>query len=375
MPAYVQVLHGIPRTWYDATRLLYKPLNVKSHTPYGETGIEWIINSINLAIRRESQKNAYYTDGNIPGAIVYLGDLNPSQVQVIEEYANAIIAGDIARASKLLFLPGGGSGTSVFPFQQNNQDDTTVDEWLMQVACWAYGNSPAEFGLVPGSQGLGGAGYMEGAENTHQRSMIGPITRYVTNLLNMVIHDCIGRQDVKFQFKSAAPQADKIQQAQVDQIYVGLVYTPDYVADRDGIPDRYRIAKPASQPPANSFIPSAMMPFVKRAISGELQSWQGKAVRHFEKKRPGFAAFESDVIPADLNRQICDGLAKAQSIDEIENIFAILLDQDTALQKAMHLIEHDPVGEVRKAAEGELEQAIAQYFEGLRQRIIQNAIT
>lgn len=374
MPAYVQVLHGIPRTWYDATSLMYKPLNTKSHTPYGETPAEWIINTINIAIRREAQKNAYYTDGNIPGAIVYLGDLTTEQLKVIEEYANAIISGDIARASKLLFLPGGGSGTSVFPFQQNNQDDTKVDEWLMMVACWAFGNSPSEFGLIPGSQGLGGSGYMEGGENNQYRSMIGPVTGYVAGLINRVIRDCIGRKDIKFQFKNNAPQTDKIQQAQVDQIYIGTVYTPDYVADREGVPERYRVSKPASQPPASSFIPSVMMPFVKRAITGELQSWQGKAVRHFEKKRPGFATFESDVIPPDLNRKICDGLAKAQSTHEIENIFSVLLDQDTALHKAMHLIEHDPVAHVRQAAENDLEQAVAEYFEGLRQRIIQNTI-
>ena len=40
----------------------------------------------------------------------------------------------------------------------------------MKVACWAYGNNPAEFGITGGA-GLGGAGFMEGSENIQQRSL------------------------------------------------------------------------------------------------------------------------------------------------------------------------------------------------------------
>jgi hypothetical protein len=379
MPAYTQVLRGVPSTWYASDRILYKPLNTKSTTPYGETGAEQVLASINIAIRREAQRNAYFTEGNIPGALVYLGDLTPDQVSTIEEYTNAIIAGDIARASKLLFLPGGGSGTSVFPFQQNSQDDTTLDTWLMQVACWAFGNSPAEFGLIPGSGGLGGAGYMQGAENTQDRSMIKPISGYVAGIANRVIREYMGRRDVKFQFKSSAPQSDKLQQAQLDQIYVGTVYSADYVADREGVPQKYRIQN--QQQPAPQFsdygqpptVPASMMPFVKRALTGELASWKGKAVRYFEKGH-GVAQFESEIIPADLNRMIVAELAKAATVSDIEYVFSSLMKSEDTLKKSMRVIERDPEDNMKRAAEAELERAISEYFDGLRQRLIQSAI-
>jgi hypothetical protein len=373
MPAYTQVLYGMPSTWYAADRLIYKPLNTKSTSPYGETGAEWVITTINTAIRKEASRLGYFTEGNIPGAIVYLGDLTADQVKVIEEYADALIRGDIARASKLLFLPGGGSGTSVFPFQQNSQDNTTLDSWLMQVACWAFGNSPAEFGLVPGA-GLGGAGFMEGSENIQHRSMIGPISEYVTRLINGIIRNFMRRRDVKFQFKSAAPQADRLQQAQVDQFYIGSVYTADYVADREGVPQKYRVKAQPTQANPTPFIPTSYMPFVKRALQGELNSWRGKAIRSFERGA-GVATFESEIIPRELNEAIVDGLAKAQSADDIDVLFKSMSSEpELILQKSL-VIDHDPTRQVKQTVEQEMEKAIAEYFEGLRQRIIQATVT
>ena len=378
MPAYTQILRGIPSTWYAADRILYKPLNTKSTTPYGETGAEWVLASINIAIRREAARNSYFTDGNIPGALVYLGDVTSEQVDTIEKYVDAILKGEISRASRMLFLPGGGSGTSVFPFQQNDQDNTTLDTWLMQVACWAFGNSPAEFGLIPGSGGLGGAGYMDGSEATQYRSMIGPVSGYVAGLMNRVIREYMGRRDVKFQFKSKAPQADRLQQAQVDQVYVGTVYSADYVADREGIPQQYRVTKQEQAPvyqPANAGVPAAFMPFVKRAMASELTSWKGKAVRHFEK-RLGVASFTSEIIPEDLNRSIVSELAKAASVEDVESVFDSLMSKDvTTLAKSMHMIEHDPSDHVKRAAETEMERALQEYFDGLRQRLLQEAVS
>ena len=388
MPAYTQVLHGTPTTWYAADRILYKPLNTKSITPYGETGAEWVLASVNAAIRKEASRNAYYTEGNIPGALVYLGDITQEQVKIIDEYVNAVIQGDIARASKLLFLPGGGSGTSVFPFQQNNQDDTTLDTWLMQVACWAFGNSPAEFGLIPGSSGLGGSGYMQGAENSQFRSMIGPVSSYISGLMNRVIRDFMNRGDVKFQFKSVLPQTDKLQQAQVDQLYIGTVYSADYVADRESIPQKYRV-KSQPTPAYGGFppfsaqsggpvgLPPSLLPFVKRAVRADLTTWRDRAAREIGKPSgkvdPYY--FYSEVIPADLRESISGQLRKAANRDEAEAVFDAIMqgmdDPAGTLQKSViTTIENDPLAHVKLAAEGELQGALNEYFSGLKQRIL-----
>lgn len=377
MPAYTQVLHGVPSTWYAADRILYKPLNAKTTTPYGETGAEWILASINAAIRHETSRIAYFTEGNIPGALVYLGDITQEQLQVIDEYVDAIMKGDIARASKLLFLPGGGSGTSVFPFQQNNQDSTILDTWFMQIACWAFGNSPAEFGLVPGSQGLGGAGYMQGAEATQFRSMIGPVSQYVSGLINRVIRDYMRRRDVKFQFKSAAPQADKLQQAQVDQLYIGTVYSADYVADRDGVPQKYRVkTRPqapgymtAGGPATSAPMVNNLLPFIKRALRADLATWRDRAGR--EIARPSGRVdpyhFYSDVIPAEMRETLSAQLRKASSRDDVDAIFdAVMNGMDEASERLAKSVVGP--GDASNTAD-DLANTIGSYLERLFERL------
>jgi hypothetical protein len=376
MPAFSQILYGIPSTWYAADQLIYKPLNAKSHTVYGESPIEWALTAINTAIRKDAQRIGAFTDGNIPGAIVFVDVQTPEQKAIIEEYTNAIMKGEIARASQLLFLPSG-TGSNVFPFTQNDLDSTVIDEYLFKIACWAFGNSPSEFGMVAG-QGLGGAGFMQGAENTQYRSMIDPISGYVAQLVNRVIRDFMNRRDVKFQWKDAAPQEDRLQQSQVDQAYISAgVYGADYVQDRLGISKKYRQsaqAAPAQSPFTNyqtPTIPPNLMPYLKSGAKYELHRWRTNAVAFMKGKTR--EVFTSDILPADLQTHIREALNKCQTADEAAAVFDPLLD-DAALQKSLAPILADPLSPLKGAAERELQAAITEYFAGLQQRVIQSAV-
>ncbi len=373
-PAYLQVLHGMATSHYPASALIYAPLNTKVYTPYGESPIEWMLMSINTAIRHDLQRLGYFTEGNIPGVLVGVSpEWGTENIQVFQEYFDALAAGDINRANKIMFVPGS-SANNVFPMAQNDVDKIDVDKWLMQIACWAFGNNPAEFGIVPGA-GLGGAGFMEGAENMQQRSLIGPITGYLCSLFNRVIREIMHRQDVKFQWLGLNPAEDELKQAQVDQIYIGTVYSAEYVADRLGVPEQFRV----KDAPMNGnglvpmqgpiSLPAKFLPYVKRALQSELTSWRGKAVRYFEKGL-GAAPFESEVIPDELGRMIRSELERARSTAEIERLFNNLLDRDTALIKSMHEIVNDPVESLKAAAAGEMERALAEYFSGLQQRVM-----
>lgn len=378
MPAFTQILYGIPSTWYDAKTVIYKPLNAKSHTVYGESPIEWVLTAINTAIRHDAQRIGAFTDGNIPGAIVFVDVQTPEQKAIIEEYTDAVLKGDIARANKLLFLPSG-TGSNVYPFAQNDIDSTVIDEYLFKVVCWAFGNSPAEFGMTDGA-GLGGAGYMQGAENTQYRSMIDPVSGYVAQLLNRVIREFMYRRDVKFQWKNADPQEDKLQQSQVDQSYITAgVYGPDYVQDRLGIAEKYRKsaqAVPSPSPFGGAVpLPPSMLPYVKRAFKADLTAWRDRAAREIEKRTgkvdPYF--YHSEVIPADISNEIVAQLRKAESRGDVEMIFNNLL-VEPKLQKTITQIVEDPLTHVKRGAENELSQTLAEYFDGLKQRVLQNAI-
>lgn len=324
LPAYLQILHGLPTSHYPANQLLYRPLNTKVYTPYGESPSEWVLTAINTAIRKDAQKIGYYTEGNMPGAFGFLPDTwSIEQTEVWTQYFNALVQGDTARANKIIWLPGGSSTTNpVYPFQQNDVDNIDVDKYLMQVACWAFGNNPAEFGLIPG-EGLGGKGFMQGNAELQMRSMVWPITGYLHSLFNLIIHKYLCRPDLKFQWVGLNPAPDQLSMAQVDQLYTQMgAYSLAYVQDRLGVPQQFR---PATVGGITS--ETNTQPYLNYALKSELNQWREKALRARKKNWP-VPGFKSDILPADLVRQVSNGLAKAANPDEINAVFHAALPQE-----------------------------------------------
>lgn len=238
----------------------------------------------------------------------------------------------MARANKIIWLPGGnGSSNPVYPFQQNDVDQIDVDKYLMQVACWAFGNSAAEFGIIPG-EGLGGKGFMQGNAQLQMRSMVWPITGYLSSLFNLFVCRYLKRPDLKFQWVGLDPAPDQLQMAQVDQTYVNMgAYDLAYVQDRIGVPRQFRPAEPPKQPspptfgfPAGAFgqnqPPNTTNPYFARAVKAELDTWREKAQRAL-KKDWNLPDFESEILPAEIMASVRAGLAKAASSDQINAAF------------------------------------------------------
>jgi len=243
IPGYTQILYGMPTSYFTSDRLLYLPYNVSVDSPYGSTPIEMIILIVNLALRRDTYRIGYFTEGNVPEALVGVpSSWTTNQVQTWQSYWDAMVQGNISEQRKIHFMPleGGRGQVPVFEFRKSSDETIVFDEWLFKIACWACGNSPSEWGLVDGA-GLGGAGYASGMENVQYRSMFGPMTQFITRICNTIIQQWLGKPHLKYQFQGIEPQADKLQQAQVDQIYIASgVYGPGYVQDRESIPEEFR---------------------------------------------------------------------------------------------------------------------------------------
>jgi hypothetical protein len=333
-PAYLQVLYGMPATHYSADRLIYAPLNTKTHTPYGESPIEWALMAINTAIRHDAVRLGWFTEGNIPGVLVSVSpDWTPEQLTTFTEYFDALAKGDIQRASKILFVPGNGA-QSIFQPQQGDADKIEVDKWLMQVVCWAFGNNPAEFGLIPAS-GLGGSGYVQGMENAQYRSMIGPITGYLKTLFDRIIRDYMRRPDLQFKWIGLEPPEDELRRAQIDQVYLSMgVYSPAYVQDRLGVPVEFRESSPVVG------LPAQFSSLFERAMKYELHRWRQNAIAL--KKGKTTEQFTSEILPLELQNEIRVRLNSCQTADEAAVLFDSILSSD--LQRSLF-----PVQEVGEA--------------------------
>lgn len=251
IPAYIQMLYGMPAYWFAADKLIYRPLNTGVNTPYGTSPIEYMLLIVNLAMRRDTFRITRFTEGNIPFAFLGIpSQYTPEQFQIYWDAIMAMVEGNEGAKSKIIPVPqdSAGRGVPVYEFNQSNTEQSDFDKWLMQIACWAFGNSPSEFGLVPGN-GLGGAGYMEGAEKIQYRTMIDPITQHLARLFTYVVQKLLGYNHLRFSWVGMEPATDQVKQAQVDQIYLPMgIYTPEFVQDRLGIPAKYRQAMGAANP-------------------------------------------------------------------------------------------------------------------------------
>lgn len=216
LPAYVQMIKGQVWQWFTNERLVYKPFNANITSPYGTSPIEFMIIRINQALRKKFSDAQYWDQTNVPEAILGLpADWTTEQISTFQEYFDALLVGDTAKLRRLKFLPSNGTNLPVYEFRRP-AETTVFDEWMLKLACWCFGFTPAELGIVSGS-GLGGKGFMEGAENTQYRLGFGPMVQYVESLITSIVR-MQTKAPLAFKFMNIGPQEDQVKDAQLAEI-------------------------------------------------------------------------------------------------------------------------------------------------------------
>ncbi len=141
-PAYQQIIQNVPVINYSADELIYWPRNRRTGKRYGYSPVQQVIMTVNIAIRREVAKLNYFTEGNVPEALVSVPETwTPEQIERFQVVWDALNADQRTR-SKMKFVPGG------MRFQQTVNDTMLmgpVDEWLARVICYAFSLPPLPF--------------------------------------------------------------------------------------------------------------------------------------------------------------------------------------------------------------------------------------
>jgi hypothetical protein len=97
LPAYQQILKGLPATDYTTDQLLYLPRNPRSNRIYGSSPVEQVLTTINIALRRQLHKLEYYTEGSQPDAFFGVpADWTTDQLRGIMYESQRVLAGRAA---------------------------------------------------------------------------------------------------------------------------------------------------------------------------------------------------------------------------------------------------------------------------------------
>lgn len=238
-PAYQQVLKGMPAVDYTTEEIIYRPRNPRPHRAYGMSPVEQVLLSVNIALRRQASQLAYYTEGNLPEALIGVPDSwTPDQIATFQSYWDSLLEGNAGARRHTRFVPG---GMKYQPVREPALKDD-YDEWLARVVCYAFG-VPA----TPFTRQVNRA-TAETAEDVADREGLAPLMGWAKALVDRLLADLWGRADLEFVWLPAAV-IDPTVQARIDALYIQAgVMTPDEIRGRLGLPPH----SPSPPPPQST---------------------------------------------------------------------------------------------------------------------------
>ena len=209
-PAYQQILKGVPAVNYSNQELIYSPRNLRTNKIYGYSPVEQVVMTVNIAIRRQISQLQYYTEGNIPEAIIGLPDnWNVDQVKAFQQYWDSIHEGNTAQRRHARFI----TGDVKLQFTKDPMLKDEFDEWLARIICYAFSLPPTAF-----VKQMNRATANNAQETALEEGLL-PLMQWIKNLINRLIVQFWGYTDIEFAWEDAK-DVDPAIQANINQIYL-----------------------------------------------------------------------------------------------------------------------------------------------------------
>lgn len=226
LPAYQQVLKGMPAVDYTVDELIYAPRNPRSNHAYGLGPVEQLTMTVNIAVRREIAKLQYFTEGNTPEAIISCPDQwQPEQIRQFQTYWDALMA-QAANRARTKFVPG---KMGYQPLRSDAMLSGPFDEWLARVICFAFSLPPTAF-VQQNNRATA-----EQANDTAIEEGLAPMMVWFKALMDRIVQDVFGYADLEFTWDDVK-QIDTLRERQEDRADVAAgIRSIDEVRSKQGL--------------------------------------------------------------------------------------------------------------------------------------------
>lgn len=212
LPAYQQQLKGYPAVDYTADDIIYAPRNLRSNKVYGYSPVEQVIVTVNIALRRQAFQLSYYTEGNVPEALIGVPDQwTPDQIKSFQDYWDQYFTGDLARRRHAKFVPGGVAKTYIATKEPELKN--LYDEWLARIISYAFSVSPQ---ALVSQQNRATANTQK--ELAEEEGLL-PIMNWVKRLIDGIIVNDLGVPDAEFAW-GEDEQIDPVSESTILTTYV-----------------------------------------------------------------------------------------------------------------------------------------------------------
>ncbi|WP_284244928.1 phage portal protein [Methylobacterium haplocladii] len=225
LPAYQQVIKGVP--WADLTSddLIYAPRNPRSNHLYGYSPVEQIVVTLTTAMRRQATQLAYFTEGNTPAGLLSAPEgWTPEQIKDWQSWMDAKLSGQTGERSKQLWVP---KDTKYQAFKDAPIKDE-FDEWLARIVCFAFSLPPTPF-----VKQVNRATSDNDAEQSEEQGLA-PLLLWAKRMLDSVVQDDLGHPDLEFEWNPAREIDPKVQAEIDDKNLRNGSETIDEVRERRG---------------------------------------------------------------------------------------------------------------------------------------------
>jgi hypothetical protein len=268
IPAYQQVLKGLPALDYTTRDMLYRPRNRRVHKAYGFSPVEQIVMTVNIALRRQLFTLQYFTEGNVPEALIGAPDnWTPEQIAAFQANWDAMLEGNLAQRRHAKFVPGGVGKT--FIQTKDPELKGIFDEWLARITCYAFSVDVAPFIQA---RGMGGGKQAESAHDAALEEGLAPLQSFVKGWIDDIIEspDGFASPDLEFKWKDDREVDPEKQQTILTGYVKSAVLSVNEARDRLG---EDPVDDPAADVPmvqtANGFVPIGAL-----TVEGKLNAMQ-----------------------------------------------------------------------------------------------------
>ncbi len=225
--AYQQILKGIPAVDFSRDELIYFPRNLRSWKFYGYSHVEQIVRYVNIGIRRMIHQLQYYTEGNVPEALVGVPESwTVEQIAEFQQYWDDLMEGNTAQRRHAKFVPGEIS-KNIHETKASMLTDE-ADEWLARIVCYCFSLSPQPFVKIMNRATA------ENAQQMAQQEGLEPLLKWVKRLMDYLVWKYLDLKLIEFEW-AAQQEPAPLEQAQIDEIYTrSKIKRVNEIRDRNG---------------------------------------------------------------------------------------------------------------------------------------------
>lgn len=336
--AYEQWIYGVMVADFTRDELRYAglPTNARSYTPYFASPVEYLIHTVNTALRTDHWNRSWLTSGNTPSDLIGLPDSwTPTQIKEFATWWDSLLSGNTLERQKTRFIPG--SGGRMGNPSRKDQDFAVFELWLLRRTCAIMGVQPASIGFV-GEQYKVTQG--ESMTATTQFGA-GPLLDYRKSLYD----DCLKRRgfgdleskNVTQQEEGAKERAERnkvrIESGQatpnearaedgLDPLEGGdtLFISSSLVSVEQAAKPPELVSGPAGDPskggaPAQDADPDPA------ATERVLRQWERKALNRLRSGKGAACDFETPLIPQPMAHLVRLALTACQTPDAVREVF------------------------------------------------------